>query len=274
MTDHDRGAYTPQTDAPLAFDARVSHGGRRSQAPVTLIVSAVVLIGLVGAMVMFYRSGVRGSGDPPQVMGAPVGDTKAPPPASAQTASSPSALQIYKSEAIPAGEPKDTPAFVPPPEEAAARPAPPPAPTPAVVAQPLAAAAHLRTAQASVAQAADNPAPAAPPPSKPVVEKPIKTAAAKVSPAKAPPAIPATAADLRNVVQIGAFSSPAIADKGWSDVAALMPGQMAGKTRKVEPTTKDGKVFYRTFVAGFTSKDNADAFCASLKAAGKACFVK
>lgn len=274
MTDHDRGAYTPQTDAPLAFDARVSHGGRRSQAPVTLIVSAVVLIGLVGAMVMFYRSGVRGSGEPPQVVGAPVGDTKAPPPASAQAASAAAALQIYKSEAIPAGEPRDTPAFVPPPEEAAARPAPPPSPAPAAVAQPPAAAAHLRTAQAPLAEEIDKPVPAAPQSSKPVVEKPIRAAEAKVAPAKPAPAVPAAEANLHNVVQIGAFSSPSIADKGWSDVAALMPGQMAGKTRKVEPTTKDGKVFYRMYVGGFTSKDNADAFCASLKAAGKACFVK
>jgi cell division protein FtsN len=271
MTDHDRGAYTPQTDAPLAFDARVSHGGRRSHAPVTLIVSAVVLIGLVAAMVMFYRSGVRGSGQPPQVVGAPVGETKAPPPASTQSASAATALQIYKSEATPAGEPKDTPAFVPPPEETATRPAPIPA---AVVAQPLAAVARLRTAQAPSSEAADNQAPPAPPPSKPIVEKPVKIAEPKVSPAKAALAASGDTTGLRNLVQIGAFSSPAIADKGWSDVAALIPGQMAGKTRKVEPTTKDGKLFYRTFVGGFTSKDDADAFCASLKAAGKSCFVK
>ena len=49
---------------------------------------------------------------------------------------------------------------------------------------------------------------------------------------------------------------------------------MAGKTRKVEATTKDGKTLYRAYVAGFASHADALSFCASLKAAGKPCFVK
>ena len=70
------------------------------------------------------------------------------------------------------------------------------------------------------------------------------------------------------------FSSNALALKGWSDVATLMPGQMAGKSRKVEMANVNGKTFYRGFVGGFASKNAAQAFCASLTAAGKGCIVR
>jgi hypothetical protein len=64
MTDHDRGAYTPQTDAPLAFDAR--QAASRSGSPTTLIVSGVILLFLVGAVILFYRGGVRAPNSPPR----------------------------------------------------------------------------------------------------------------------------------------------------------------------------------------------------------------
>ena len=76
------------------------------------------------------------------------------------------------------------------------------------------------------------------------------------------------------MVQIGAFSSAALADKGWSDTAQVLPGAMAGKTKAVQVVEKDGKTFYRTSVGGFASKADATSFCASLKAAGKSCIVK
>ena len=79
MTDHDRGAYTPQTDAPLSFDARRAPGGR--PVPMTLLISGMVLVVLLIGVVYFYRSGVRPAGQPPQEIGAPVGALKAPPPA-------------------------------------------------------------------------------------------------------------------------------------------------------------------------------------------------
>ena len=65
MTEQDRGAYTPQTDAPLAFDARYSRGSGERPLPMTLIVSGVVLVALIAALAFFYRSGVRGAGQPP-----------------------------------------------------------------------------------------------------------------------------------------------------------------------------------------------------------------
>jgi len=52
-----------------------------------------------------------------------------------------------------------------------------------------------------------------------------------------------------------------------------VPGS-SGRGKGVEKIEKDGKVLYRTSVTGFASKSEAAAFCAKLKAAGKACFVK
>ena len=76
------------------------------------------------------------------------------------------------------------------------------------------------------------------------------------------------------MVQIGAFSSPALADKGWNDVARLMPGDMIGKTKRVEPVSKDPGSLYRAYVGGFASKAEASAFCDQLKAANQRCMVK
>jgi cell division protein FtsN len=75
-------------------------------------------------------------------------------------------------------------------------------------------------------------------------------------------------------VQIGAFSSSSLADDGWNEIARLMPGQMAGKTKRVEPVTADGKTLYRAAVGGFTSRQEAAAFCEALKARGRACLVR
>ena len=110
---------------------------------------------------------------------------------------------------------------------------------------------------------------AAPPPvAKPAPAKPeAKAAAPAAAPAaKAPAGVAA--------VQIGAFSSQALADKGWSDAAGIAPGAAAGKGKFVEKVDKDGKTLFRTQVTGFASRADAVAFCDKLKAAGKACFVK
>ena len=65
MTDHDRGAYTPQTDAPLSFDARRASGGG-GPVPMTLLISGMVLVILLIGVVYFYRSGVRHQGQAPR----------------------------------------------------------------------------------------------------------------------------------------------------------------------------------------------------------------
>jgi hypothetical protein len=299
MSDHERGAYTPPTDAPLSFDARQPVRGSRPL-PFTLIISILVLAGLAAAIFIFYRSGVRQAGQPPQAVGVPVGGMKAAPPAEAQPQDPAAGLQIYKTEGgKAASDGAISPQFTAPPEQPQARPQPAapavvvtpaapaapaqPAPTlrPSIPAQPPAAAtpaarpkpepAAAKPAPAPKAEAsAPKPAPAAkaaaPAPAKPAPAKPEAKAAGPTPAAKPAGGVAA--------VQIGAFSSQALADKGWSDAAAVAPGAAAGKGKSVEKVDKDGKTLFRTQVTGFASRADAAAFCDKLKAAGKACFVK
>ena len=89
-----------------------------------------------------------------------------------------------------------------------------------------------------------------------------------------PPAAAPTTPVGGAVVQIGAVSSTALADKAWNDAVAVAPGLAAGKGKSVEKIDKNGGTLYRTAVTGFASRDAASAFCAKLKAAGKSCFVR
>ncbi|HXQ45497.1 MAG TPA: SPOR domain-containing protein [Caulobacteraceae bacterium] len=293
MTDHDRGAYAPQNDAPLAFDPRRA-GARRGPPPVTLVVSIVVLCSLVIGGVLLYRHGARQPGQAPQVVGTPVGDFKAAPTSSQAASDSSASLQIYKTEVPPAGENTPAPSFTNGPEQPqprpVARPAPPPPvatmplrpaePAPTVVAQ-NAAQTSARTPPATAKTAPPTPkvAPQPPPkvaPAKTVVAKLTPPTPPKTPPAKVPPpvATTTTATSGAAMVQIGALSSPELADKALSDVARQMGGAMAGKTRRVEPTSKDGKTFYRADLGGFADRAAAASFCASLKAKGGSCIVR
>ncbi|MES2342553.1 MAG: SPOR domain-containing protein [Pseudomonadota bacterium] len=257
MTNPDRGAYTPPTDAPLAFDARQPVRGTRP-APMMLIISALVLIGLVVAIFVFYRSGVRQAGAAPQAVGTPVGAIKGPAPAEDQPVDPAAGLQIYQSsegQTAPAA-----PNFTAPPEQPAARATPPVA----VVTPPPA------PKPAPTLPVAAGPAPG------PVAALPV-TPAPKPVPAlkpNLPAATPAATVGGAASVQIGAFSSQALADKGWNDAAKIAPGATAGKGKRVEAIQKDGATLYRTAVTGFSSRADAAAFCDQLKAAGKSCFVK
>ncbi|HYG27231.1 MAG TPA: SPOR domain-containing protein, partial [Caulobacteraceae bacterium] len=112
MSDPDRGAYTPPTDAPLAFDARRPSGGGGRPVPFTLILSLLVLAAMIAAIFWFYRGGVRGEGDAPQPVGTPFGQITAPAPAEAQPADPAAGLEIYKADDLAA---PDAPTFAPPP---------------------------------------------------------------------------------------------------------------------------------------------------------------
>jgi cytoskeletal protein RodZ len=293
MSDHDRGAYTPHHDAPLSFDARKSRGRRAF--PTTLLVSLLILIGLTLAIVMFYRSGVRGASQAPVPVGTPVGEIKSPPPPQAQQPQPDAGqgLQIYKSESGAQPASGSAPAtFGPAPEQPVARPAAP------VAAQPI-APATAQAAPAPVAAAPVKSVPVQPAPVKPVpaqtapAAKPAPVAksapkdavgdlldkadAAKRAPPKAAtaPAKPEpTAGHGAAVVQFGAFSSAALASSEWTKLAGAYPSAMSGKGRLVETVQRDGKTLFRGAVSGFAAKADAVAFCAKLKADGKACIVR
>jgi hypothetical protein len=255
MADHERGPYTPPTDSPLAFESRQPVRGARPF-PLTLVISVVVLLGLAAALFVVYRSGVRQAAAPPQDVGQPVGAISTPAPPDAQPRDPAQGLEIYRSEN---GQPPQlvpaAPQFTAPPEQPQPRPEP--------------AAPVLRPAQP-----ASPPVAAAPPPAAKAEPAP-KPKPAEPKPAEKPPEKPAPAAKAgAAAVQIGAVSSTQLADRVWNQAVAVAPGLAAGKGKGVEKLEKDGKVLYRTSVTGFASRAEAQAFCAKLKAAGKACFVK
>jgi hypothetical protein len=76
------------------------------------------------------------------------------------------------------------------------------------------------------------------------------------------------------VVQIGAYSSAALSNQGYADVSRLMVGQMGGKAKHMMTIDHGGATLFRTWVSGFATRAEANAFCAALKAHGKPCFVK
>jgi len=284
MSEQDRGAYAPPNDAPLAFDPR-HDGDRRGPAPLALIVSILLLIALIAGLVAFYRHGVRKPGQPPQVVGAPLGDTKSLPASSEAPSDATAGLQVYKSESPLPNESPTAPTFAPAPEQPQPRPiARPPAPA-AVSVTPLRPAEPAPSAPAAVKQVAV----AKPPPAPPVVKAPVAvkpapvqaaSAAKPAKPAKPPVAVAQSAAPVAVAsgggvqAQIGAFSSSALAEKGWSDAVRAAPAQMAGKHRSIEVTTRDGKTFYRAIAGGFSSRADVVSFCAALKAAHTVCIVK
>ncbi|HWA60698.1 MAG TPA: SPOR domain-containing protein, partial [Caulobacteraceae bacterium] len=108
-----------------------------------------------------------------------------------------------------------------------------------------------------------------------ILDNAAKAPAPKPAAPKAVPAArPAAPAAGGAYVQIGAFSSQGLADKGWNDAARIAPAAMAGKGKHVEQVARDGGVLYRTSITGFASKEEASALCDKLKAAGKSCFVR
>ncbi len=100
--------------------------------------------------------------------------------------------------------------------------------------------------------------------------KPVQTAA----PTSESSAAATPSATGKAVVQIGAFSSSALADKGYADVSATLPSQMGGKAKHVQSLDKDGATLYRTWLSGFATRADAQAFCDALKAKGKTCLVR
>lgn len=266
MSDPHRGAYTPPTDAPLSFDARQPVRGARPL-PMTLIISAVVLVTLVVGVILVYRGGVRNPNDPPQAVGTEVAQMKTPPPAGSQPQDPAAGLQIYHNE-----DPQPSATFAAPPETPEARPAVPVATAPVQTAA-LPAAKPAPVAAAPVAKSTPTIESLATAATQKPVAKPVQVAAATPAPAAAAPKPVATATGPA-LVQIGALSSPALADKAWADAVRLAPGLAAGKGKKVEAVDKNGTTLYRTSVTGFATREAAKAFCEAISASGKSCFVK
>lgn len=75
-------------------------------------------------------------------------------------------------------------------------------------------------------------------------------------------------------VQIGAFSTPGLADQEYAAVVRRHSQFTAGAEKRVqEVTASSGSTVYRTTVTGL-SRDQATGLCDAIKAAGGDCFVR
>jgi hypothetical protein len=247
-TGRDRGAYTPPTDDDLPFD-RQSYDPRRPRGggngggggkapPVTLIVSALVLLAIIiGIVVMFNMDGLSPSEDAPPAVGTVVGEMKTAPPIDAQPVDPAAGIDVYDNAG---GVPTTPPTFTAPPEEVQPRPEP----------RPLDAAPVVRPAP--------TPAPA-PRPTAPSAET--------------RPATPATTGGSASV-QIGAFSTPGIAETQYNAIVGRYSRFTQGGSRRIqEVQSSSGSTLYRTSVAGL-SREQATGLCNAIKASGGDCIVR
>ena len=103
--------------------------------------------------------------------------------------------------------------------------------------------------------------------------KPSASASATPTPKPSASASPAAAPAVSGVgVQVGAYTTAADAEKGWSALAARHDALSGFKHRVVEGQAEFGRVFRLQAVAGDVAA--ANALCGKLKAVGQGCQVK
>lgn len=235
----DRGAYTPPTDDDLPFnrqgyDPRRPAGGGGGKAPPLTLIISAAVLLLLIIAVVVYYRA------------GPRSSGDAPPavgtPVGEITGPAPlDAQPVDPAEGIDVYSepelPTDAPTFTPPPEAVQPRPAPAP-----VDSAPL-------------------PAPARPAPTTPA--PPEK---------KAEPAAPAAGGT--SGVQIGAFSTPTLAESEYNRVVGRYSQFTQGATRRVqEVTASNGSTVYRTTVSGL-SREQATGLCNAIKGSGGDCIVR
>lgn len=104
---------------------------------------------------------------------------------------------------------------------------------------------------------------------------PVETTPAPTTPPPAKKAEPApVATGGTSAVQIGAFSTPTIAEREYNAVVGRYPQFTEGGSRRVqEVTASNGSTVYRTMVNGL-SREQATGLCDAIKAAGGDCIVR
>lgn len=236
----DRGAYTPPTDDDLPFDRNgydPRRGGGHGGGGGGKAPPLTLIISGVVLLLLIIAVVVYYRAGPRSSEDAPpaIGS-----PVGEMKGEAPQEAQPIDPEAgidvYTRGEtPTTPPTFVPPPEAVQPRPAP---------------------------QPVETPAPTAPPP-----------AATTPPPAKVEPT-PAPAAGGASGVQIGAFSTPAIAESQYNQIVGRYPSLTRGASRRVqEVTSSSGSTLYRTTVTGL-SREQATSLCTAIKSGGGDCIVR
>jgi hypothetical protein len=233
----DRGAYTPPTDDDLPFN-RGGYDPRRGGGGGGSKAPPMTLI-ISGVVLLLLIIAVV-----VYYRAGPRSSSDAPPavgtPVVEMKADAPIDAQPVDPEAgidvyDAAEAPTAAPTFTPPPEVVQPRPAP--------------------AAGGTTTPVAPRPTPAAPPP------------------AKTEPRPPAAVGGSSGV-QIGAFSTPGLADREFAAIVGRYPQFTSGAEKRVqEVTASNGSTVYRTTVSGL-SRDQATGLCDAIKARGGDCFIR
>lgn len=109
----------------------------------------------------------------------------------------------------------------------------------------------------------------------PEAVQPDARPAEAATPAPARPAErPTVAAGGNSSVQIGAFSTPGLADSEYSRIVGRYGQYTEGAVKRVqEVTSSSGSTLYRTTVSGL-SREQAQGLCDAIKASGGDCIVR
>jgi len=246
MLDKDRGTYSPPTEDNLSYESRRT--ASRDQAPLTLIISGIVLVVVLLAAVLFYNSGLSGNRTRiPAEVGDTLGEFRDDKVTDAKLLSD---ADLTEGDS---GETK----FAPGSETPALRDS-------AASAQPDLAP--------PVAAPIDGPLPSQ---QKPAETTPVPGAVAEPKPAVTKPAATPqpVAASGSTTVQIGAFNSQEQANAEYAKVASSFGLFVGGAGKSVQKVETERGTFYRTAFTGL-SADKAKSFCAALKSAGRDCIVR
>ena len=94
--------------------------------------------------------------------------------------------------------------------------------------------------------------------------------------ASPPPAVVKSSSSARkgDAVQIAATSTPDGAERALDEIKVEMAAWPSPPGGRIEKAIVHGSVVYRALVDGFEDTQAAQAFCANLRAAGRACFVR
>ena len=85
-------------------------------------------------------------------------------------------------------------------------------------------------------------------------------------------AAPVRSGSGRYVVQIGAYSNAANAERAWQEAARRF--SLASEQPVTMTFDHNGRLFHRVAISGFASRVDANAQCASIRSRGGECFVQ
>lgn len=102
--------------------------------------------------------------------------------------------------------------------------------------------------------------------------KPVKVAPVKLALAEVPAAKPSMVSG-SHLVQLGAFSSAAAAEKAWNQYSKRF-GVLTGFASASSKVTVNGKTLIRIAASGFGNRTTANSACQQIKSMGGVCLVR